>query len=64
MTVKTKNGKPVIDRITKIPMYTKSVEQRIKETKQKLGISLQYKIMSTSDRWASIVAHTQLLNSN
>lgn len=34
--VKTKTGKKVINKDTKLPIYTKSVDQRIKEIKAEL----------------------------
>lgn len=36
----TKNGKPIIYRDTKLPMYSNTVEARIKQVKQQLNQGL------------------------
>lgn len=58
----TKTGKPIINRITKTPIFIKSVEYRIKNIKQLLGVNT--KNMTFEDRWNSICLDVKCINMN
>ena len=52
----TKNGRPIINRTTKLPVHTRSVEHSIKMLREMLTIS-----MTKNDaKWASIKADISL----
>lgn len=60
MRLTTKSGKPIINRDSKLPIYSSQVDYRIKKAKQELGIN---SAMSHDDRmnmirseWSSLSA--------
>jgi len=51
----TKSGKPIINRITKTPIYTRSVDYRIKKIKLQLGMNIGK--LTPDEVWSNIVAN-------
>lgn len=54
----TKNGKPIINRVTKLPIHTLPVDLRVKIIKKALGLSKKQSktsnLTSFDDRWDMI----------
>lgn len=53
----TNSGKPIINRKTGTPIYNRSVEFRIKQIKQLLGLNTGKQ--TPDERWASIIQETK-----
>ena len=49
----TNSGKPIINRYTGTPIYNRSVDFRIKQIKQLLGLNIGKQ--TPDERWANIV---------